>query len=94
MLKSYTEKQKFNYSKAATKRQLGKVGEESRASKGAVICENTSTEEKIEAGSALQLSKKIPVHFSVINDVLNNGAKKGKSSKYYKFLQNHKIYYK
>lgn len=87
-------------SKAAAKRQQGKVGEESRASKGAVVCENKETGEKTEAGSALQLAKKIGIHYSVIHEELNRQeyAKitKGKTkvSKYYDFLQKHKIYYR
>jgi hypothetical protein len=89
-----TEEQIKNISIAASKSKLGKIGEESRASKGAVICENILTGEKIEAGSAFQLSKKIPIHFSVIHEVINKGVKKSKSSKYYEFLKNHLIYYK
>jgi hypothetical protein len=88
------------YSVTATKRQLGKVGEASNASKGSVICENKTTGEKIEAGSALQLSKQIKVHYSVLHDILNGHEftkkpkPKSKRSKYYQFLQNHEIYYK
>lgn len=94
-----SEEQRERYSLAATKRQLGKVGEESRASKGVVICENKITGEKIEAGSALQLAKKTEVHYSVIHEVLNGQNYEGykprnKKSKYYEFLQNHRIYYK
>lgn len=96
-----TDEQRERYSKAAIKRQVGKIGEESRASKGSVICENKITGEKIEAGSALQLSKILGnIHYSVLHDVLNkdthtNPAKpKTKSSKYYQFLQDHDIYYK
>ncbi len=95
-----TEEQRANYSKAAIKRQIGKVGEESRASKGVVVCENILTGEKIEAGSALQLAKKLNMNCSVFHEVLN-GSKYGNSpkpksakSKYYQFLQDHKIYYK
>lgn len=94
---SPTEEQKEKYSKAATKRQLGKAGEESRASKGAVVCENKITGEKIEAGSALQLSKKINIHHTVICSELNKDAEskpKTSKSKYYTFLQEHLIYYK
>lgn len=95
-----TEEQRKTISIAATRSKLGKVGEESRASKGAVICENILTGEIIEAGSALQLSKKTGVHYSVFHDILNgeNFTKKPKpkspKSKYYQFLQDHKIYYK
>jgi hypothetical protein len=95
-----TEDQRKNMSLAATIRELGNVGENSKASKGTVICENTLTGEKIEAGSALQLAKKTGVHYSVFHDILNgsNFTKKPKpkspKSKYYQFLQEHKIYYK
>ena len=95
-----TEEQRKRYSRAATQRQTGKIGEESRASKGTVICENKITGEKIEAGSALQLSKKLGnVHYSVIHEALNgsnytNYKPRDKRSKYYQFLQDHKIYYK
>lgn len=95
-----TEHQRKNMSLAATIRELGNVGENSKASKGIVICENTLTGEVIEAGSALQLSKKTGVHYSVFHDILNgeNFTKKPKpkstKSKYYNFLQTHKIYYK
>ncbi len=89
-----TEEQRKNYSLAATKRQLGKIGEESRASKGSVICENIITGEKIEAGSAYQLSKKLNINNSAISDALSNRLIRGKGSKYYQFLQEHKIYYK
>lgn len=87
-------------SESATICKLGKIGEESRASKGSVVCENKETREKIEAGSALQLAKKIGVHFSVISEELNRHTysksikPRGKNSKYYDFLQKHKIYYK
>ena len=96
-----TDEQRLNISKSATLSKLGKIGEESRASKGSVICENKITGEKIQAGSALQLSKILGnVHYSVLHEVLNrdthtNPSKpKTKSSKYYQFLQNHNIYYK
>jgi hypothetical protein len=62
--------------------------------------ENKETGEKTEAGSALQLAKKIGIHYSVIHEELNRHeyAKitKGKTkvSKYYDFLQKHKIYYR
>ncbi len=74
--------------------RLGKIGEESRASKGSVICENIITGEKIEAGSAYQLSKKLNINNSAISDALSNRLIRGKGSKYYQFLQEHKIYYK
>jgi hypothetical protein len=95
-----TEETRQAYSQIATKRQLGKVGDQSRASKGSVICENIETGEKIEAGSALQLAKKLgDVHFSVIHEALNGSQydkykPRSKGSKYYNFLQTHKIYYK
>jgi len=95
-----TDEQREKYSKAATKRQLGRIGEESKASKGIVICENKITGEKIEAGSALQLSKKLDMNCNIFHEVLN-GSKygiackpKSSRSKYYQFLQDHKIYYK
>lgn len=97
---SPTQEQREKYSIAARKRQMGKVGEESRASKGTVICENKITGEKIEAGSALQLSKKTGVHYSVFHEILNGQSftnkpkPKSSRSKYYQFLQDHKIYYK
>lgn len=95
-----TEDQRNNYSKAATKSKLGKVGEESRASKGAVVCENKITGEKIEAGSALQLAKKLGINCNILHEELNrdkysNSPKpRSKRSKYYQFLQDHNIYYK
>ena len=95
-----TENTRKNMSNAAIKRQLGKVGEESRASKGSVVCENITTGIKIEAGSALQLSKKLDnIHYSVIHEALNgsnyaNYKPRTKASKYFNFLKNHKIYYK
>ena len=84
----------------ATESKLGKIGEESRASKGTVICENIETGEKIEAGSAYQLSKKLNVNCSVIHETLNKDKysrkvpQKTTKSKYYNFLQTHKVYYK
>lgn len=95
-----TEETRKKISESATKCKLGKIGEESRASKGTVICENKQTGEKIEAGSAYQLSKIVGVNCNVIHEELNrhtysNSPKpRGKNSKYYDFLQNHKIYYK
>jgi hypothetical protein len=95
-----TKQNRKNMSEAATIRQLGKIGEDSRASKGIVVCRNKITGETIEAGSALQLSKKLQnVHYSVLHEALNgeNYAKfkpRSKSSKYYQFLQDHEIYYK
>ena len=95
-----TEEQRKRYADAAIKRQTGKVGEESRASKGIVVCENKITGEKIEAGSALQLATKLNMNCSVFHEVLNgskygsNPKPKSTRSKYYQFLQDHKIYYK
>jgi hypothetical protein len=95
-----TEKTKKLQSIKATESKLGKIGEESRASKGTVICENIETGEKIEAGSAYQLSKKLNVNCSVIHETLNKDKysrkvpQKTTKSKYYNFLQTHKIYYK
>lgn len=100
--KSWTpsEEQRKKYSESATKSKLGKVGEESRASKGTVICENLLTGEKVEAGSALQLANKMGMNCSIFHEELNranysNAPKaRSKRSKYYEFLQTHKIYYK
>jgi hypothetical protein len=95
-----TEEQRKRYAEAAIKRQIGKIGEESRASKGIVVCENNITGEKIEAGSALQLATKLNMNCSVFHEVLNgskygsNPKPKSTRSKYYQFLQDHKIYYK
>jgi hypothetical protein len=95
-----TQEQRKNISVAATRSKLGKVGAESRASKGAVVCKNKITGEIIEAGSALQLAKRTGIHYSVFHDILNGEnftrkpKPKSKRSKYYEFLQNHEIYYK
>jgi hypothetical protein len=95
-----TEESKKRYSISATKSKLGKVGEESRASKGIVVCENIVTGEKVEAGSALQLANKLNMNCSIFHEELNksnysNSPKpRSKRSKYYEFLQTHKIYYK
>lgn len=95
-----TEETRKNMSESASKSKLGKIGEESRASKGIVVCRNKITGETVEAGSALQLSKKLQnVHYSVLHEMLNgqNYAKfkpRTKASKYYQFLQDHEIYYK
>jgi len=95
-----TEEQRKNISISATNSKLGKIGEESRASKGVVICKNKITGEKIEAGSALQLSKKTGIHYSVFHEILNgsnyqnNLKPRTKNSKYFEFIQNHDIYYK
>jgi hypothetical protein len=65
-----------------------------------VICENVLTGEKIEAGSALQLSKIIGINVNVFHEELNRASylnprkPRSKRSKYYEFLQTHKIYYK
>lgn len=55
-----SEETRQKYSSAAKKRQLGKVGEFARASKGAVIYES-SDGHRVEAGSALQLSKMVDI---------------------------------
>ena len=95
-----SEETKKLYSISATRSKLGKVGEESRASKGTVVCENIVTGEKIEAGSALQLANKLGMNCSIFHEELNrsnysNSPKhRSKRSKYYEFLQTHKIYYK
>jgi len=95
-----TEEQRRNISEAAKKSKLGKVGEQSRASKGIVICENILTGEKIEAGSALQLAKKLNMNCNIFHEELNRekysnkNKPRSKRSKYYQFLQEHKIYYK
>jgi hypothetical protein len=95
-----SEETRKKYSEIAIERQLGKVGEESRASKGTVICENIVTGEKIEAGSALQLANKLGMNCGIFHEELNrsnysNAPKaRSKRSKYYEFLQTHKIYYK
>ncbi len=64
-----TEENRKRYSEAATKRQLGKIGKESRASKGCVIYEKYDGT-VIEAGSALQLSKILGIHNSTIQSRL------------------------
>lgn len=95
-----SEETRKKYSISATRSKLGKVGEESRASKGTVVCENIVTGEKVEAGSALQLANKLGMNCSVFHEELNrtnysNAPKpRSKRSKYYEFLQTHKIYYK
>lgn len=95
-----SEETKKRCSISATASKLGKVGEESRASKGAVVCENLITGEKIEAGSALQLAKKLNMHYSIFHEELNRDTynikckPKTQRSKYYQFLKDHKIYYK
>jgi len=95
-----SEETRKKYSEIAVKRQLGKVGEESRASKGTVVCENIVTGEKVEAGSALQLANKLGMNCSVFHEELNRAnysnppKARSKRSKYYEFLQTHKIYYK
>jgi hypothetical protein len=90
-----TDEQRNNYAIAAVKRQLGKVGEESRASKGTVVCEDIITGEIIEAGSALQLSYKLSgISFQTIHGILNKNTILTPRSKYYEKLKNKKIYYK
>lgn len=88
------------YSISATRSKMGKVGEQSRATKGTVVCENILTGEKVEAGSALQLANKLGMNCNIFHEELNrsnysNSPKpRSKRSKYYEFLQTHKIYYK
>jgi hypothetical protein len=90
-----TEEQRKNISIAATKSKLGKVGEESRASKGTVICEDIITGEIVEAGSALQLANKLNLeNHNVLHNILNREAILTPRSKYYEKLKNKKIYYK
>jgi len=95
-----TDQQRKNISEAAKKSKLGKVGEKSQASKGIVVCENLLTGEKIEAGSALQLAKKLNMHANIFHEELNRetystkNKPRTKRSKYYEFIQTHKIYYK
>ena len=60
-----TDEQRRNMSIAASKSKIGKVGEQSRASKGAVVYESEDGT-IIEAGSALQLSKKVNIDFRTI----------------------------
>jgi hypothetical protein len=60
-----TDEQRKNMSIAASKSKTGKVGEQSRASKGTVIYESENGN-IIEAGSALQLSKKVNIDFRTI----------------------------
>lgn len=61
---------------------------------GRVVCENLKDGTIHEAESATELSKIINIHYSVLHDVLNRNIKKTPKSKYYQFLNNHKIYYK
>jgi hypothetical protein len=95
-----SEEVRLKYSISATKSKLGKVGEQSRATKGTVICENLLTGEKVEAGSALQLANKLGMNCNIFHEELNrsnysnNPKPRSKKSKYYDFLQTHKIYYK
>jgi hypothetical protein len=95
-----TEETRKKYSELATRSKLGKIGKEARASKGVVVCENLLTGEKVEAGSALQLANKMGMNCSIFHEELNRAnysreAKpRSKKSKYYEFLQTHKIYYK
>jgi hypothetical protein len=95
-----SEETRKKYADIAVKRQLGKVGEQSRATKGIVVCENIITGEKVEAGSALQLANTLGMNCSIFHEELNrstysNAPKaRSKRSKYYEFLQTHKIYYK
>jgi hypothetical protein len=80
-----TEEQRKNYSKAATIRQLGQCGENSRASKGAVIYE-TIDGKKIEAGSAHLLSKIIGIKTSTM--IYRMKHKEGQ------MINGYKVYYK
>ena len=64
---------------------MGKIGEEYRASKGAVIYEKYDGT-IIEAGSALQLSKILGIHNSTIQFRLRD--KEGK------MINGYKVYYK
>jgi hypothetical protein len=90
-----TDEQIKNFSLAAIKRQTGRIGENSQASKGSVVCEDIITGEIIEAGSALQLSYKLNgISFQTIHGILNHGYTPGIRSKYYEKLKNKKIYYK
>ncbi len=90
-----TDEQRKNYAIAAVKRQLGKVGEASRASKGTVVCEDIITGEIVEAGSALQLASKLNLeNHNVLHNILNREAILTPRSKYYEKLKNKKIYYK
>lgn len=52
----HSQETKTKIGKKIKDKLLGKIGLESRASKGIVIYENESTGEKIEAGSALQVA--------------------------------------
>jgi hypothetical protein len=95
-----TEETRKKYSELATRSKLGKIGKEARASKGTVVCENLLTGEKIEAGSALQLANKMGINCNIFHEELNRAnhsresKPRSKRSKYYEFLQTHKIYYK
>jgi hypothetical protein len=100
-----TEETRKNMSEAASRSKLGKIGEESRASKGSVICKNKITGLVLEAGSAFQLANKLEeiglkIGYSVLHEQLNkhnyrrNVKPRTKASKYYQFLQDHEIYYK
>jgi hypothetical protein len=60
-----TEEQRKNISEAATRSKLGKVGAESRASKGSVIYE-TEDGKIVEAGSAHLLSKIVGIKTSTM----------------------------
>jgi hypothetical protein len=73
------------YSVAATKRQLGKCGENSRASKGTVIYE-TIDGKKIEAGSAHLLSKIVGIKTSTM--IYRIKDKEGQ------MINGYKVYYK
>jgi hypothetical protein len=61
---------------------------------GKVVCENLKDGTVHEAASATELAKKLNMHYSFIHDYLNRGIKRREGSKYYEFLNTHKIYYK
>lgn len=82
------------------KAKLSQHNKKSLRSKGVVVCENINTGEKVEAESANKLAKKLDINVSVFHEELNrhtyaNPCKPRSSrSKYYNFLQTHRIYYK
>lgn len=95
-----TDEQRKNYSEAAKNRPK-RVGKDASRNKGAVVCENIHTGVITNAESAFELSKILGnIHYSVIHEILNgdsyDGGRKPRSkrSKYYDFIQSHKIYYK
>ncbi len=85
MISTISKEGRLSIATARKKEQTGKVGLDAKASKGVVICEYENGD-KIEAGSALQLSKLINISQSTISFRLKdnpNVMKKG-----------FKIYYK